>query len=75
MLVGDFKGVKVKDAEPRIKDFLIRQGFAVQYREPEEEVISRSGDKCVVALKDQWYFTYGEPEWKAQTEEYERGRV
>lgn len=28
------------------------------------QVISRSGDECVVALTDQWYLTYGEDEWQ-----------
>ena len=27
---------------------------AVLYQEPERTVISRSGDRCVVALCDQW---------------------
>jgi leucyl-tRNA synthetase len=40
--------------------------LAVVYSEPAETVISRSGDKCVCALTDQWYIAYGEPEWRAQ---------
>jgi leucyl-tRNA synthetase len=39
------------------------QNFVVVY-EPEDEVISRSGGKCVVALLDQWYIDYSNPEWK-----------
>ena len=31
------------------------------------QVISRSGDECVVALTDQWYLTYGEEQWAATT--------
>ncbi|WAQ98789.1 SYLC-like protein [Mya arenaria] len=37
---------------------------AVKYMEPEKQVMSRSGDECVVALCDQWYLNYGEEEWK-----------
>lgn len=33
------------------------------------QVISRSGDECVVALTDQWYMTYGESEWQAATQQ------
>lgn len=33
------------------------------------QVTSRSGDECVVALTDQWYMTYGEPEWQAATQQ------
>ncbi len=31
------------------------------------QVISRSGDECIVALTDQWYLTYGEEDWQAVT--------
>ena len=34
------------------------------------QVISRSGDKCVVALCDQWYLTYGDPDWRDQVKEF-----
>lgn len=36
----------------------------IKYYEPASTVISRSGSECVVALVDQWYLNYGEPEWK-----------
>lgn len=73
MLVGEHKGTKVKDAKPLIKDQLIQNGQAVVYSEPNGKVISRSGDECVVALKEQWYLNYGEKEWRAQTEEHLKG--
>lgn len=40
------------------------------YAEPESEVISRSNDVCVVALDNQWYIDYGEPEWKQQVKDH-----
>jgi len=30
----------------------------VKYMEPEKQVMSRSGDECVVALCDQWWVPY-----------------
>ncbi|KAH7279053.1 hypothetical protein KP509_37G003200 [Ceratopteris richardii] len=69
MLVGDYKGQKVQDAKPLIRDALIQCGQAVKYSEPENKVMSRSGEECVVALTDQWYVLYGEDEWKANAEE------
>lgn len=36
----------------------------VKIFEPEGEIISRSGSKCVVSLLDQWYIDYGLKEWK-----------
>ena len=63
MLVGDCKGMKVCDAKPIIRNQLIASGDAIPYFEPESNVMSRSGDECVVALTDQWYLAYGDPEW------------
>jgi len=54
MLVGDFKGEKVSQAKKKIQAFLVKNNKAVLYQEPEQTVISRSGDKCIVALCDQW---------------------
>lgn len=34
---------------------------------PEDTVISRSGGKCTVALMDQWFLDYSNPEWKEKT--------
>lgn len=34
------------------------------YYEPENEVLSRSGSKCVVALFSQWFLNYDDAEWK-----------
>ncbi|THH16229.1 hypothetical protein EW146_g4378 [Bondarzewia mesenterica] len=68
MLVGEFKGQSVQDAKPKVRANMIEKGVAIAYAEPEGLVISRSADECVVALMDQWYLDYGEPEWRAQAE-------
>ena len=68
MLVGEFKGKTVQDVKPLLKDRLIQAKEAVLYMEPEKKIVSRSGDECVVALCDQWYLKYGEPQWKENTE-------
>lgn len=68
MLVGEFKGLSVQDAKPKVRAKMIDAGLAFPYSEPEGLVISRSNDECVVALVDQWYLDYGEPTWKAQAE-------
>ncbi|KAJ0976260.1 hypothetical protein J5N97_018225 [Dioscorea zingiberensis] len=54
MLVGEFKGKKVEEAGPLIRNVLLETGQAVMYSEPGKKVMSRSGDECVVALTDQW---------------------
>ncbi|KAL2931414.1 Leucine--tRNA ligase cytoplasmic [Bienertia sinuspersici] len=69
MLVGEFTGEKVQDAKPKVRRKLLETGEAIMYSEPEKKVMSRSGDECVVALTDQWYITYGEPEWKKLSKE------
>jgi leucyl-tRNA synthetase len=37
--------------------------------EPEKQVMSRSGDECVVALCDQWYLDCGDETRKSQVRE------
>lgn len=69
MLVGKYKGDKVEAAKPKVREDMIREGFAFAYSEPEALVVSRSGDECIVALQDQWYTDYGEESWRATTEE------
>lgn len=67
MCIGEYEGVKVQEAKPKVRAALINSGEAFVYNEPESLVVSRSGDECVVALMDQWYIDYGEEEWLAQT--------
>ena len=55
MLVGDYKGEKVSQVKKKIQAIMVKNKEAILYQEPEKTVISRSGDKCVVALCDQWY--------------------
>ncbi|KAF5119422.1 hypothetical protein DV495_002307 [Geotrichum candidum] len=69
MLVGDYKGMKVEEAKPRVKADLIASKDAFVYNEPEGVVISRSGDECIVSLEDQWFTDYGEEHWRAEAEE------
>lgn len=70
MLVGEFKGMSVQDAKAKVRESMITSGSALAYAEPEGNVVSRSGDECVVALMDQWYLDYGEPSWKVEAEKY-----
>jgi leucyl-tRNA synthetase len=64
MLIGNFKGQKVVDAKNLVRKELIEQGQALIYYEPGGEVISRSGDVCVVTYCDQWYLNYADEDWK-----------
>ncbi|RTE70310.1 Leucine--tRNA ligase, cytoplasmic [Fusarium euwallaceae] len=70
MKVGDFAGQRVEVAKPKIREQLISAGDAFAYAEPERQVISRSGDTCVVSLMDQWYMDYGEDSWKQEALEW-----
>eukprot|EP00299_Pterocystis_sp_00344_P000261 c10078_g1_i2.p1 GENE.c10078_g1_i2~~c10078_g1_i2.p1 ORF type:complete len:1191 (-),score=384.34 c10078_g1_i2:29-3601(-) len=65
MKVGKYAGRKVEEAKPLIRNDLIESAEADSYAEPSGEVVSRSGDVCVVALCDQWYLDYGELNWLA----------
>ncbi|KAI1002031.1 Leucine--tRNA ligase, cytoplasmic [Podosphaera aphanis] len=70
MLQGEFKGEKVEDAKPKVRQQLLEIGEGFAYSEPEQKVISRSGDECCVALMDQWYLDYGEESWKQMALKY-----
>ena len=67
LVVGPHAGKKVSEVKVEIKGEMLEAGDAILYSEPERQVMSRSGDECVVALTDQWYMTYGEQEWKEAT--------
>lgn len=56
------------DVKNTIKQEMIEKQDGILYSEPEKQVMSRSGDECVVALTDQWYLTYGEEGWRKLTE-------
>ncbi|KAI0972747.1 leucyl-tRNA synthetase [Xylaria arbuscula] len=62
MVHGEFKGLSVQDAKPLVKKQLLDSGLAFNYGEPDGLVISRSGDECVAAYLDQFYFNYGSGE-------------
>jgi len=64
MLVGVGANMKVQEAKPIVRKMMFDNNEAAVYYEPENEVTSRSGDDCVVALCDQWFLTYGEESWK-----------
>lgn len=66
MKVGDWNGQTVEQAKPLVKKYLIDNGLAFAYAEPERKVVSRSSDECIVALMDQWYLDYGEESWRNQ---------
>lgn len=66
MLVGNYAGRKVCDVKKQIQQELIDANTALKYMEPEKQIVSRSGDECVVALCDQWYLDYGDAAWKAE---------
>ncbi|KAI1501683.1 hypothetical protein F5X99DRAFT_408909 [Biscogniauxia marginata] len=50
MLVGDFKGKRVADANPKVREQLVEAGLAFKYAEPENKV---------------FYLDYGEDSWRA----------
>eukprot|EP00548_Thalassiothrix_antarctica_P005965 CAMPEP_0194147824 /NCGR_PEP_ID=MMETSP0152-20130528/28058_1 /TAXON_ID=1049557 /ORGANISM="Thalassiothrix antarctica, Strain L6-D1" /LENGTH=1261 /DNA_ID=CAMNT_0038848911 /DNA_START=123 /DNA_END=3908 /DNA_ORIENTATION=- len=75
MTVGSHSGKKVEEAKELVKKELIQEGHALRYWEPEEEIMSRSGDKCIIAFIDQWFLTYGEESWKNSVLEHVRDKT
>uniref|UniRef100_A0A8C4R6J2 leucine--tRNA ligase n=1 Tax=Eptatretus burgeri TaxID=7764 RepID=A0A8C4R6J2_EPTBU len=66
MIVSGYEGKKVEDVKKDIRQKMVATGDAVLYWEPERNIVSRSGDDCVVALCDQWYLDYGEESWRRE---------
>ena len=64
MLIGTFAGSKVSDAKNLVKKEMMDKNEALAYYEPGGNVISRSGDVCVVSYIDQWYLNYADEDWK-----------
>ncbi|KAI9891964.1 MAG: cytosolic leucyl tRNA synthetase [Vezdaea aestivalis] len=64
MIIGSCKGQKVIDAKPQIQSDLVAADEAFAYSEPENIVVSRSADECVVAKLNQWFLNYGEDDAK-----------
>ena len=73
MLVGSQKGKKVCDAKPFCRKELLDSGDGLVYWEPENAVVGRSGDECVVAHTDQWYMQYGMEDWKNRVVAHVKG--
>ena len=51
-------------------NFVEKPKNSILYLEPENDVISRSGDKCIVAIIDQWFIDYSEKIWKDPINDY-----
>ena len=62
---------KLKDEQKNfIKNTLNKAGLCMPYCEPESDIISRTGDRCVVALTDQWFINYGEKNLTSRVNNY-----
>ena len=70
MLVGIAEGDTVEKAKPKVKQHLYDLNLALPYYEPEGEVVSRTGDQCIVASCYQWFLKYGEDGWKEFVREH-----
>jgi len=42
---------------------------------PSDEVISRTGYRCIVKATKQWYIKYGEPSWKARVKAFIKDKL
>ncbi|KPA76430.1 putative mitochondrial leucyl-tRNA synthetase [Leptomonas pyrrhocoris] len=64
MILGPCKGMKVSEAKVKMQAMMEEADQCIRYYEPVRQVMSRSGDECVVALCDQWFLEYGREDWK-----------
>ncbi|KAG5505304.1 hypothetical protein JIQ42_07511 [Leishmania sp. Namibia] len=70
MIAGPYTGVKVSEAKVKTQHDMEVADQCIRYYEPVRQVMSRSGDECVVALCDQWYLEYGKDDWKKMVQDH-----
>ncbi|KPI89681.1 putative leucyl-tRNA synthetase [Leptomonas seymouri] len=70
MILGPCNGMKVSEAKVKMQAMMEEADECIRYYEPVRQVMSRSGDECVVALCDQWFLEYGREDWKAMVLEH-----
>ena len=70
MVIGKYEGYKVTEAKSLVRKDLITEGSALQYYEPNGQVVSRSGDTCVVSFCEQWFINYADEDWKKRVMKY-----
>lgn len=75
MIAGKHAGERVEVAKLACQQEMVDAGEAFLYYEPNGQVISRSGDECVVTFSDQWYLTYGEKDWQPIIMDYIRNHL
>lgn len=62
---GELAGIPVREARDLIKDRLRSMGLAFPFYDLTERVVCRSGDECIVkVVRDQWFLTYSDEDWK-----------
>ena len=67
---GELSGLPVREARDLIKERLGSMGLAFPFYDLTEKVVCRSGDECIVkVVKDQWFLTYSDEDWKEMVRE------
>lgn len=62
---GEYSGLPVRVARDAIKTRLISTGLGDVMYDLSAKVVCRCGTECLVKIvKDQWFLTYSNPEWK-----------
>ncbi len=70
MLEGRYKGDKASATKEKLKGDFLREGIGIVVYElaNEEPVYCRDGTRVIVKIvDDQWFITYGDEAWKAET--------
>jgi leucyl-tRNA synthetase len=65
-ITGEYEGIKVSQIKEKLQKDLIERGIGdIFYEFSEKPVVCRCGTKCVVkVVKDQWFLSYSDLEWK-----------
>ncbi|BCS90611.1 MAG: leucine--tRNA ligase [Candidatus Micrarchaeota archaeon] len=72
LTIEPYKGMNVKEARERVKEYLLSNGYAIDYYiiANKEKVKCRCGALVVPKIiNDQWFIDYGNKEWKKLAKE------
>lgn len=58
--INGYEQYDIETSRQKMLEKFVNENNAFIYYEPEDKVVSRSGDECVVAITDQWFLDYSD---------------
>ncbi len=70
-ICGEFAGLRVQEAQEKMKQAMIASGEADDFHDLTEEVVCRCGARVhIKRIDDQWFINYADPKYTEMTKEH-----